>query len=209
MLVMCANHSSSRFHYMVGKYGNLGWLMSPEGWRQPVPWLPYALDNGAYACWTNKTPFDDKGFRIHVARSMVCEQKPLWVLCPDEVANPETTKDLWRKWAPELREYGVPLAFAYQDRMRPSDVPIDAEVVFIGGTTKFKRKSIWPLSREFKRVHVGRINTEYWLDFCAEAGIESVDGTGYFRGDQAQLAGLRRFLERQNGTRKPEPRLFE
>lgn len=45
--------------------------------------------------------------------------------------------------------------------------------------------------------HIERINTYRWHRVCADAGAESVDGTGWFRGDKEQLEGLRRFLAEQ------------
>lgn len=45
-------------------------------------------------------------------------------------------------------------------------------------------------------MHIGRINTERWLWFAHRCGAESVDGTGFFRGDENQLKGLHRYLRR-------------
>jgi len=50
----------------------------------------------------------------------------------------------------------------------------------------------------FPRVHVGRVNTERLLWIAHYAGAESCDGTGWFRGDQQQLAGLLRYLEKSS-----------
>ncbi len=51
LIIMPSNNSKSIVHYWAGLYGNLGHLYSPEGWRDPVQWLPYALDNGAFTAY--------------------------------------------------------------------------------------------------------------------------------------------------------------
>jgi hypothetical protein len=82
--------------------------------------------------------------------------------------------------------------------MQPGDIPKGVEVVFIGGTTDWKWRSIDLWCSSFPRVHVGRVNGYDGLIRCACAGAESVDGTGWFRGDKQQLAGLLRFLREQS-----------
>jgi hypothetical protein len=49
MIVMPSNWSAGLVHYLAGIYpGMIGHLYSPKGQRGPYPWLPYALDNGAF-----------------------------------------------------------------------------------------------------------------------------------------------------------------
>ena len=127
-------------------------------------------------------------------------------------AWPVTRKDdwcgEWDQWAPRLQKDGWALAMAVQDDMKPEDVPGEAEVVFVGGTTLWKRRTIHMWCEEFSRVHVGRINTEKWLWACHRAGAESTDGTGWFRGSARQLNGLKRYLERTDaGLSDPGARL--
>ena len=194
---MPANNCKGVVHYWAGCYGGLGHLYSPGDRRTPVGWLPYALDNGAFSCWTDGRPFDEDAFRDHVRFYVRQSIRPLWLAVPDVVADRGATLENWKRWAPLLAWTGLPLAFVAQDGMTFDDVPPDADVVFIGGTTDWKRAAIAPWCKRFPRVHVGRINTERWLDYCAEAGAESCDGTGWFRGDKDQLAGLESFLRRQ------------
>ena len=42
---------------------------------------------------------------------------------------------------PALKAFGVPLAFVAQDGMTPEDIPQDAGVVFIGGSTSCKLRT--------------------------------------------------------------------
>jgi hypothetical protein len=205
MLVMPSNWAKSVVHYWAGRFpGRLGHLYSPAGgFKGPYPWLPYALDNGAFPAWTNGTPWDADAFLRILDRAAAAAQPPIWVAAPDVVADRAATLDRWAEWAPRLRAYGWPLAFVVQDGMTDADVPADAEVIFVGGTTRWKRQSIPSWCRAHRRVHVGRINTERWLWYCQHHGAESCDGTGWGRGDQVQLAGLERYLERSSAGMGP------
>lgn len=197
MRVMVSNNGKNVVHYWAGKYeqaGLLGHLYSPAGFRGPFPWLPYAMDNGAYPAFSNGVPWEEDAFLLHCERAFAARIQPMWVVVPDVVGDAAATLAKWPVWAEKLRKYGWPLAFAAQDGMSPSDIPTDAEVVFLGGSTEWKRSAIPVWCAAFPRVHVGRINTEKWLWVCQEAGAESCDGTGWFRGDPKQLAGLENYL---------------
>lgn len=184
MMLMPSNHSSPPVHYFAGKYpGRMGWLVGPsaKGKTKLRQWMPYALDNDAFSAWTNRTPWNEGKWRemLHWAKWSVC--KPLWALVPDVVADKDATKELWRKYAPEVGGLGFSLAFAAQDGMTPDDVPGDADIVFIGGTTEWKWKSLPMWAKHCRRVHVGRVNGIERLWTCEDYGVESVDGTGWFR----------------------------
>lgn len=186
----------------------LAHLMGVGGWRKPF--LPYALDNGAFVAWKNEERWMQREFvgLLDQAQKHVNAggQSPKWVVVPDVVGNRDGTLWAWDSWVPRLqRWYGWPLAMAVQDGMTPGDVPKEADVVFVGGTTTWKRRTFQMWCNAFPRVHIGRINTYKWLWACAEAGAESCDGTGWFRGDKRQLAGLHQFLA--ESSKGPQPQL--
>lgn len=196
MIVMPANNAKMEVGYLAGKYpGRVGWLLGLEGWKAPKTWLPYALDNGRYIATTENKQWDESAFIANLDKASETHD-PLWVVVPDVVGDRDETLREWDKWAPRLERYGWPLAMAVQDGMASADVPSEAAVVFVGGTTEWKRRTLWRWCDEFPRVHVGKINTERWLWVCHEAGAESCDGTGWFRGDAKQTAGLWRYLDR-------------
>lgn len=198
---MCANVTGIEFGRLAGLYpGHVGHLLSPGAARGPWSWLPYALDNGAFPAFTKKQEWEADAFLAHIEWAIGAGVSPRWLLVPDVVADPAATMARWRDWAPRLRRYGWPLAFAAQDGHVPADVPADADLVFIGGSTDWKRQAIVPFCQVLPRVHVGRINTWKWLRYCADAGAESCDGTGWFRGDRAQLAGLEHYLMQAVGA---------
>ena len=195
MIVMPSNNSSMHLGWLAGKYpGRIGWLLSPGGWRRVHHWMTYALDNRAFAAHINGEEWDEAGFIAHCDTAAACGKAPSWVVVPDVVANREATIRRWHEWAPKLKRYGWPLAFAVQDGMTQKDVPSDADVVFVGGSTDWKWSTMWRWCQENARVHVARVNGYRGLWDCLDAGAESGDGTGWFRGDQEQLAGLERFL---------------
>jgi hypothetical protein len=203
---MVADNNKRMVHYLAGKYeGRLGHLYSPGSARPPVEWLPYALDNGRFVCWSHGEEWDESAYlkllETHGAGAR-------WCLVPDVVADRGATLRHWDEWVPKM--HGLTLAFALQDGMTASDVPSEAAVVFVGGTTAWKRRTLYHWRQNQERVHVGRINTEKWLWECHRAGCESCDGTGWFRGDQVQLRGLLRYLDRSSrGVGPAQGCLFE
>ena len=206
MLVMLGNHSSSLFHYWAGRYPNrVGWLVGPSAQRKTTlrSWVPYALDNDAFAAWKNGTQWSEDSFFEFLDWVGTHAHKPRWVAVPDVVTDREATLANWDTYAPRCREYGHQLAFVMQDKMTASDIPGDADLVFIGGSYRWKWGSIEWICREFPRVHVGRVNSLQKLRRANELGVESVDGTGWFRRPQDDFRRLELFL---NGT--PDPQLF-
>ena len=205
MLVMPSNNSGMEFGRLAGMFPNrIGWLLSPDGWRTPPEWLPYALDNGAFSAFIHRTPWDEAAFLKMLGKAGATHPKPLWVVVPDVVQDANATLALWRAWAPEIRNRlpRVPLAFAVQDGMFPSDVPHDADVVFVGGTTEWKWRTLPRWTSAFGKVHVGRANSERMLWMAHDCGAASCDGTGWARGGPERLRGLIRYLERSDGERR-------
>lgn len=206
MMVMPANNAKLEVGYLAGKYpGRVGHLYTPASYpKMPYgEWLPYALDNGRFAAWKQAQEnggawqnwWDAEQFLSMVHHYADCKQKPLWVVVPDVLGDREATLREWKLWVPTLSPLGIPFAFAVQDGMTERDVPPEASIVFVGGTTNWKWLNFDRWVKAGLRTHVGRVNGYSYLKDCHRAGIESVDGTGFFRGDQKQLHGLRSYLE--------------
>lgn len=184
MMVMIANHSSPRLHFLVGRYPNrIGWLIGPRAMKKTKlrPWVPYALDNDAFSAWDKKTAWNVEAWRTMLKLASASRIAPRWTLVPDVVADRERTLANWALYSPEAAKFGWPLAFAVQDGMTPDDVPSNADVVFVGGTTPWKWRTVPMWTRHFKRVHVGRVNELRRLRTCEAYGVESCDGTGWVR----------------------------
>ena len=210
MIVMPANSNKLIVGYLAGKYpGRMGHLYGPGGFRGPYEFLPFGLDNGRFAATTKGFDWDEAAFLGLLDRVMDGGHRPLWVVVPDVVGDRDATLRSWDAWAPRLSRYGWPLAMAVQDGMEEYDVPSEAAVIFVGGSTEWKRATMHDWCEHFPRVHIGRVNTEKWLWECHRAGAESCDGTGWFRGDPRQLAGLKRYLERADaGSGEAQRQLF-
>ena len=198
-MVMPSTWSAPEIHFWAGRYpGSVGQLMSPGGWRMPKPWLPYALDNGAWGAHLNRRLWDAALWQDHLRRASLSGYEPLWAVVPDVVGDRDATKERWLEYLSEVTRYGWAPAFAAQDGMAFDDVPDAAAVVFLGGSTEWKLKGIRPWCAAFPgRVHVARVNTYARLRLCAGAGAVSCDGTGWGRGDSRQKAGLYQFIEEE------------
>ena len=127
------------------------------------------------------------------------------MVCPDVVADRAGTLARWKEWHPDLKEWGWPVAIAVQDGMVPSDVPPEADVVFVGGSTRWKRNTLQTWCKEFPRVHVARVNSYAFLWICAEFGVESVDGTGWWHRNARQLYGLEKFCREWDEGHRVNP----
>lgn len=207
--MMLSNNTGFDMGFIAGTHqSRIGWLFSPAGWRMPKRGLPYALDNGAFSRWDEAAFLDlIQNCAAQIAVREI-QNRPNWVVVPDVVADRSATLDRWHEWAPRLRPYGWPLAFAVQDGMKQQDVPADAEVIFVGGSTAWKWATFRDWAKHNARVHVGRVNGYRDLWYCDQAGVESCDGTGWFRGDKVQLAGLEQYLEESSSGGLPQTALF-
>lgn len=189
------NHSFA--HRLAEKHlGRIGMMLSPSRTR-PTRDLPVAIDNGCYSAWKNKTEWDADDF-FHMLQTLECTTE--WAVVPDVVGDAEATFRLWDEWAPQMESDGFTLALAVQDGMTPELVRkyTAPEVIFVGGTKRWKRRTMWNWCREFPRVHIGRVNYGRWLWEAHRAGAESSDGNGWFRGDQRQTRGLLHYLMRSD-----------
>lgn len=212
MIVMPANNSSMHLGYLAGRYpGRIGWLLSPKGFRKPHRFLKVAYDNDKFAATVNGLPWDEDAYLAMLVKVHAIAQlgfAPSWILVPDVPFSREGTLVEWAKWAPRLKSYGWPLAFAVQDGMTQADVPDDADVVFVGGTTDWKMATLWQWCQDNDDVHVGRINGYRGLWHCHDAGAKSCDGTGFYRGDPEQLAGLEQYLEESTNAGRRQRRMI-
>ena len=208
MMVMLGNHSSPPIHYWAGKYpGKVGWLVGPSGMTKTKvrEWLPWALDNDAFSAWEHETPWNEGLYWKFLDWAKLQRCEPRWVAVPDVVTNPEATLKNWEKFSPRVQEYGWDLAFVAQDGMSPKDVPKNADLVFIGGTYKWKWRYVPTFAANCPRVHVGRVNTLFRLRRCDELGVESVDGTGWFRRPEKDFFKLEDFF---SGVKDPQINLL-
>ena len=194
MIVMPSNCAKGIVHYWAGQGYPIGWLFTPNSSRTPVPWLPYAVDNGRFAVWSSGKQWHERDFLSLLDLYNVAQQKPRFVNVPDEVGDADETKRMWDKWYPVLTQsYDLTWSFCVQDGMTPDDVPAEASIVFVGGTMEWKLRNLTMWTDSFDRVHVGAVNTLKNLLRCRELGVESCDGTGWFRSPKMTDALIKYF----------------
>jgi len=180
MIVMPSNNSGFEAGRLFGMFPDrLAHLHSCERLTEPKIGIPWALDNGVFGAFTSGREWSEEPFYSFL--DAYSAWKPMWAVVPDWVGDRDKTLLLWDKHSPALKAFGVPLAFAAQDGMTPEDVPNDADIVFIGGSTSWKWRSLPMWTKNFPRVHVGRVNSRRLLEQAEENGAESCDGTGWFR----------------------------
>lgn len=188
MIIMVANNSGS-VAKKLAKSGKLGNLYSPKSQQKPIS-NKWALDNGRFITFKNNSEWSFEDYEKLLIWASHQKEKPLWALVPDVVMDKEKTISEFYKYLPLIQKYDFIPAFAVQDGMLPVDVPLEAKVIFIGGSTKWKWETLHIWSSSFDRVHVGRVNGRLQLQACLLNGVESVDGTGWFRGCKRQLNTL-------------------
>lgn len=199
-MMLISGQSNRIWHYWAGKYpGSVGVLIGPSyGSKVPLdPWMPFVLDNDAFVAWKNKTEWDARAYTYFLERIHLTGLEPRWAAVPDVVGDMDGTIAKWHLWYPVIRSYGWPAAFCVQDGMTQQDVPHEAEVVFVGGTDKWKFRNLHRWTDNFSRVHCARVSSEKMLCACEEAGCESVDSTAWFREPSRpdKVPMLTRFVE--------------
>ena len=172
MLVMVANNTGVKVGYLAGKFeGKIGHLYSPGAQTGPYRSCHSVLIMELLGMMMTGTKIT--GLNFLTGRSWVGKDRfGAWFLM--WLATRAETLRRWKSYSPIAMKYGWPLAFAVQDGMIPKDVPDDASVVFVGGSTKWKWQTMAMWCREFRRVHIGRVNTYRRLWDCHDAGAESV-----------------------------------
>jgi len=200
MIIMPSNNTGFDAGLLFGRYPDrLAHLHSVDSIREPKQGIPWALDNGVFGAFTSGRTWSEEP--LYSFLDSYAAWKPSWVVVPDWVGDREKTLELWGQHAPALKAFGVPLAIAVQDGMTPADVPADAEVVFVGGSTSWKWRNLPMWTNAFKRVHVGRVNSLRLLLMAEKSGAESCDGTGWFR-DPTRTKELEFYLS--NNHNQPE-----
>ena len=180
MMVMVSNCFGFEAGRLFGRYPDrIAHLHSVDARKQPRADVPWALDNGVYGAWKYGRPWSEEP--LYNFLDQFAAWKPMWCVVPDWVGDRDKTLRLWEEHSAAIGAFGVPLAFAVQDGMTVEDVPSEATVVFVGGTTSWKWRTLHQWTASFPRVHVGRVNSKNLLSQAEGAGAESCDGTGWFR----------------------------
>lgn len=163
-----------------------GWrvLLSPAGSLDPKG-RSYALDNGAWSAFQQRTSFDASAFMAAVEK---VGENADWIVLPDIVLGGKASLELSLSWLEKLKGLPTRVLIAVQNGMEVDDVrPYLNPMVglFVGGDTAWKEQAT-PLWGSLARrrncyLHVGRVNTQRRISICAAAGADSFDGTSVSR----------------------------
>jgi hypothetical protein len=113
------------------------------------------------------------------------------------------TLELFKVWAPKIRQLGFPVALVAQDGLEDMLDDIDwdmVDVVFLGGSDGFKtgeagRMVTKRAKYEGKEVHMGRVNSGKRLLLANEWGCDTADGTFLAYGPDKNLPRLLSWLD--------------
>ena len=151
MIVMPANATGWFWHCLARETGRIGHLYSPGAERGPWPWLPYALDNGAFAAWDqsanvwNPKAWNTDAWRKMLRWAQAQQYQPRWAIVPDWIADYRVYIENRRAFAEKLRSStrrpffaeteveGVPISerigkFARENEMKACQPPLDLSV---------------------------------------------------------------------------------
>ena len=151
------------------------------------PFLPYALDNGAWSAHVNGKPFDVGAFERLLNWSGSCPVRPDWCVLPDIVGGGLKSLDFSLSWLDVVSKFSELNLLAVQDGMTPADVDglVGSGIgIFVGGSTEWKLKTLGDWGRFCRGrcyLHVGRVNTVRRITYCSNAGADSFDGTSVCR----------------------------
>ncbi len=202
VIVMFANNTGKNVRALAAEFpGKVGHLFGPGAQRGPVPGFQHAFDNNRFGSFKNGTEWDCEEWLDLLIWGTEKQPAPLWAVVPDVVGDRDATLRDWKEYSGIVSMYGFRLAFAVQDGMFASDVPADADVVFVGGSTDWKWATMKHWCRDFPHVHVARVNTYGRLWECHDAGAKSTDGTGFTRGCQRQWRGAVQYLRESSGKK--------
>ena len=170
--------------------------MTPHDW-------PYILDNGAFHAYVNGVPWDATAFVGRLKQIETMPRDPDFVVLPDVVTDPESTKKRSQQWAGVV-DYTT--AFSVQNGINPDEAVefadrVGAEYLFVGGTARWKRRNAETFVESAHdhglKCHIGRPGDLVW---ARDIGADSVDTISIVRNESW---GRLRTLEANTSTQQP------
>lgn len=184
----------------------LGQIVTPATRNRVLGGVAWIADNAvfadkypgddAYLIWLQRQP-DLRGCRFAVA--------------PDVVGDHAATLERSVPMLPRIRALGLPVAFVGQDGATPDALPwVDFDALFIGGSDDWKlgeaARSVVSAARGHgKWVHMGRVNSQRRLQYAADIGCHSADGTYIAFGPDVNLPKALGWVQAVNGRTLATP----
>lgn len=155
-------------------------MLTPRMGQRPPEGQPWAADNGRFSAPQDYT---DSAYLAWLRKLAPMANRCLFATAPDVVGDAVATLELSAPMFGPIRQTGYPVALVAQDGLESLSVPwADFDVLFIGGTTKWKLgEAVIALCREATRrgkwIHMGRVNSLRRMRYAASIGCDSADGT--------------------------------
>ena len=130
---------------------------------------PWFYDNGAFEDWKAERPFDSGQVLADIATIDEMDDKPNFMVLPDEVAGGKRSLHMSMSWLERVPRDNWYLAV--QDGIEPADVPWGEGFrgIFIGGTVwsglYLRYRSIWPGYASHAIVDVAVFGIGWWVIF--------------------------------------------
>jgi len=184
--------------YYMKKYPNIfRAMLLPSAWKYGTHRHGYAIDNGAFKSWIEKTPWNEKPFYSILDRSLKWNPSDFVVL-PDIVGGGLSSIRLSCDHLARVKSYGYPIYLPIQDNVplkcldwktipnTHSKLYEEIDGVFLGGTTfEFKKsigKQLYNIAKDRGlKFHIGKIGTKEKLEWAISVNADSVDSSSISR----------------------------
>lgn len=180
--------------------GKLGFIDTPAQGNARPAGVVWCADNG---CFGKGFP-GELGWLQWLGKHENVD-RCAFATAPDIVGDAPGTLARSLPLLPDVRALGFPAALVAQDGLEDMAVPWSAfDALFIGGSTEWKLgPGAAGLAREARHrgkwVHMGRVNSRKRLQYAADIGCHSADGTYLVFGPRVNLPKLLGWLAHVNG----------
>lgn len=159
-----------------------GRMVSTDAIINPYENEPWGFDNGAWACFVNKQPFNTVKFLRRISK-MEPKGCPIVAVTPDIVCGGNQSLGFSNSWITQL-DNGWPWYLAVQDGMDMLQVEDSLTKypyagIFLGGGDSFKNQQgriYLKLARRYGlKFHFGRCGTADKIRLASRWGVDSCD----------------------------------
>lgn len=156
-------------------------LITPKN-PHPPKGFRFAIDNGAWSCYTQKEEFNGFGFlRLIEMHGGAAD----FIIIPDKVCKGMESLEFSESWMSKLihfRSLLLPLQNGMSERAVGEFLERYPQTgLFLGGDDEYKDSMMkgWGMVAHSMRrwYHVGRVNTKSRIEACEHCGVDSFDGT--------------------------------
>jgi len=182
-------------HICKYRHERLGFMITPDMGNKVPDGVMVAADN---ACFNNPHAYTDERYEKFLQKMPL--GRTLFATAPDVLGDHGLTVDRSIPMLRLIRSMGLKAAFVAQDGWDDWTTPWkEMDVIFIGGSTRFKfrdgRYAVQAAKRRGIWAHMGRVNSLDRLRAAVGIGCNSADGTYLKFGPDKNWPKLRRWLD--------------